>query len=107
MMIGLLRRIYSKQNLIRGVAVDRLLQLAYARWLSIRKKGRLFTVFTEISSKCNLACENCYRTNNDYPSKNLNMDFNTFKKIIFIENLSNICYINLTIITKYLTTKHN
>ena len=81
-MIGLLRKIYSKQNLIRGVAIDRLLQLSYARWLSIRKKGRLFTVFTEISSKCNLACENCYRTNNDYPSKNLNMDFNTFKKIV-------------------------
>jgi len=81
-MIGILRNLYSKQNLLRGVTFDRLLQKSYARWLSIRTKGKVFTVFTEISSKCNLSCENCYRTKTNYPSKNKNMRFDTFKEIV-------------------------
>jgi len=81
-MIRILRRIYSKQKLIRGVEVDRLIRFAYARWLKLRKKGPVFTIFAEISSKCNLACANCYRTNNDYPAKNVNMSFSTFKAIV-------------------------
>jgi len=81
-MISMLRGLYSKQNLIRGVGVDRLLQKAYARWLNLGNKGKIFTVFTEISSKCNLSCENCYRTQLDYPSKNKNMSFDTFKAIV-------------------------
>lgn len=81
-MLGILRNLYSKQNLIRGVKIDRLLQKTYARWLSTGKKGKVFTVFTEISSKCNLSCENCYRTNTDYPSKNKNMRLDTFKAIV-------------------------
>ena len=78
----MLRRLYSKQNLFRGVKMDRLLQKAYARWLNLGNKGNIFTVFTEISSKCNLACDNCYRTKTDYPSKNKNMRFDTFKAIV-------------------------
>ena len=81
-MLGALRNLYSKQNLIRGIMVDRLLQKTYARWLSHGNKGKVFTVFTEISSKCNLSCENCYRTKADYPSKNKNMRFDTFKDIV-------------------------
>jgi len=81
-MLGTLRNLYSKQNLIRGVKVDRLLQKTYARWLSLGNNGKVFTVFTEISSKCNLSCENCYRTKTDYPSKNKNMRFDTFKSIV-------------------------
>lgn len=81
-MIRLLRKVYSNQNLVRNVKVDPLLQTTYARWLSLRKKGPVFTVIAEISSKRNLAGENCFRTNGDYPSKNLNRSFKTFKNIV-------------------------
>jgi radical SAM protein with 4Fe4S-binding SPASM domain len=81
-MIGILRNFYSKQKLIRGVKIDRLLQKTYARWLSHGNAGKIFTVFTEISSKCNLSCENCYRTKKEYASKNKNMELDTFKKIV-------------------------
>jgi len=81
-MLKLLRKIYSKQKLIRSIELDRLMQITYAHWLSFRKKGPIFTVFTEISSKCNLSCDNCYRTHNEYSAKNFNMSFNTFKKVV-------------------------
>ncbi len=81
-MIRFMRKIYSEQKLFRRVQFDRLLQMLYARWLSNRKKGPIFTVFTEISSKCNLACANCYRTGYDYSGKNLNMSLSTFKEIV-------------------------
>ncbi len=81
-MIKFLRRIYSGQKLFRRVGFDRLLQILYARWLSFRKRGTIFTVFAEISSKCNLVCANCYRTGYDYSGKNLNMSLSTFKEIV-------------------------
>jgi MoaA/NifB/PqqE/SkfB family radical SAM enzyme len=81
-MIKFLRRIYSGQKLFRRVEFDRLLQMLYARWLSFRKTGPIFSVFAEISSKCNLACANCYRTDYDYSGKNLNMSLSTFKEIV-------------------------
>jgi len=81
-MIEFLRRIYSGQKLFRRVKFDRLLQILYARWLSFRKRGTIFTVFAEISSKCNLVCVNCYRTDYDYSGKNLNMSLSTFKEIV-------------------------
>ena len=81
-MINFLRKIYTNQNIIRSVWADRFLVKIYARWMSYQKKGKIQTVFIEISSICNLSCMSCYRTGVDYPSKNINMSFNTFKNIV-------------------------
>ncbi len=81
-MVRLLRRIYTNQNIIRTAKIDRFLMKLYARWMNFRGQGKIHTVFTEISSKCNLSCANCYRTDIDYPSKNMDMSIDTFKYIV-------------------------
>ncbi|MFA5216563.1 radical SAM protein [Sulfuricurvum sp.] len=40
------------------------------------------TIHIEVCSKCNLACVHCYRTINEYESKNKYIEIDLFKKII-------------------------
>ena len=40
------------------------------------------SIYIESSSKCNLACTYCYRTNHEYASKNCNMPLSLFIKIM-------------------------
>ncbi len=81
-MIRLLRKIYTNQKIIHNAKTDRYLIQLYVRMMNIWGRTNIQTVFTEISSHCNLLCDNCYRTGIEYPSKNMHMSFDVFKCIV-------------------------
>ncbi|EKD28497.1 MAG: Fe-S oxidoreductase containing radical SAM protein [uncultured bacterium] len=39
-------------------------------------------IYIEVSSKCNLKCTYCYHTKFEYKSKNVNMDYSLFRRVI-------------------------
>jgi radical SAM protein with 4Fe4S-binding SPASM domain len=53
---------------------------------------RVHTVFVETTTRCNLRCTYCHRTNNEYGSKNKKMPFPIFKGIIDNFDLSDPIY---------------
>lgn len=75
-MIGILKKVIPpsiKQN------VRKMYSLARKKLTGFEQ---LPFVHIEVSSKCNLSCIHCYRTMYNYESKNKNMDFNLYVKII-------------------------
>ena len=53
-----------------------------ALWFKYSHCTYIRTIFIEVTSRCNLSCQNCYRTGIDYKSKNKDMSLVNFKRAI-------------------------
>ena len=53
-----------------------------ALWFKYSHCTYIRTVLIEVTSRCNLSCQNCYRTGIDYKSKNKDMSLVNFKRAI-------------------------